>query len=194
MVVVWYLLMLVPVFAVVYFIWAYQKRAFDRAGASRERFEKLLGVGQPATAQREPAEPAAGIAGAAPTPIARERFLTRPEALLYYLLKAGAPGHEVFAHVALASVVGVAQGSAAPEREQQLRRLSLYQLDFVVCDKNMRVVAAVELESAQAAAAAGLQRFKADCLKAAGIRLVRVNPAALPRRDAVRALVLGGDG
>ena len=39
--------------------------------------------------------------------------------------------------------------------------------------------------------AAGEQRFKADSLKAAGIGLVRINLAALPRREEIRALVCG---
>jgi hypothetical protein len=80
---------------------------------------------------------------------------------------------------------------AASEREQQLRRLSPYQLNFVVCDKSMRIVAAVDIEAGGGADAAGIQQFKADYLKRAGIRLVRVNSTAMPRRDQVRSLVVG---
>jgi hypothetical protein len=46
----------------------------------------------------------------------------------------------------------------------------------------------VDFEAAGGADAAGIQQFKADYLKRAGIRLVRVNPAAMPKRDQVRAL------
>jgi hypothetical protein len=38
----------------------------------------------------------------------------------------------------------------------------------------------------------GDQRFKSDLLKQAGIRHVRVNPAALPRREQIGALIGGG--
>ena len=121
--------------------------------------------------------------------LARERFLGQAETLLYYLLKTGLPGYEVFASVSLAAVIN-ASGSGH-EREQQLRRLAQYRLDFVVCDKSMRIIAVVEVDSAVAAVGAGEQQFKADCLKRAGIRLVRVNPAALPKREQMRALVGG---
>jgi hypothetical protein len=104
-------------------------------------------------------------------------------------LKTGLPDHDIFASVSLASVVALP--ASASEREQQLRRLAPYQLDFVVCDKNMRIVAAVDFETAGGADTAGIQQFKADYLKGAGIRLVRVNPTAMPRRDQVRALVVG---
>lgn len=37
------------------------------------------------------------------------------------------------------------------------------------------------------------QDLKAECLNAAGIRLLRMDPAALPRREEVRTLVCGGN-
>ena len=72
-----------------------------------------------------------------------------------------------------------------------MRRLAQYLLDFVVCDKGMRIIAVVEVYPAVDAVGAGEQQFRADCLKRAGIRLVRVNPAALPKREEIRALVGG---
>ncbi len=120
---------------------------------------------------------------------ARERFLGPAETLLYYLLKTGLSGCEVFANVSLASVVSAS--GAGREREQQLRRLAQYRLDFVVCDKSMRIIAVVEVDSAVDVVGPGEQQFKADCLKRAGIRLVRVNPAALPKREQIRELVGG---
>lgn len=47
------------------------------------------------------------------------------------------------------------------------------------------------LLAAAGVGAAADQRFKSDLLKQAGIRLVRVNPAAFPRREQVRALIHG---
>ena len=191
---------------IAYSIWNYRKKSAAREAASQQRFAELLReqaaasgrpVPAPATAARAPAQ--APISHAAPAPpapapaavaaAARERFLGQHETLLYLLLKTGLPDHEIFANVSLASVAALP--AAASEREQQLRRLSPYQLNFVVCDKSMRIVAAVDIEAAGGADAAGIQQFKADYLKRAGIRLVRVNPAAMPRRDQVRGLVVG---
>jgi len=203
----WFLVLLAAAAVIAYSIWNYRKKAAAREAASRQRVEELLRAQTPAhprTATAPAAVPAAAspapasappAAAAPPTaaaPPARERFLGQPETLLYYLLKTGLPDHEIFANVPLASVIG--SPASGNEREQQLRRLAPYQLNFVVCDKSMRIIAAVDVEAGGAADAAGVQQFKADSLKQAGIRLVRVSPAAMPRRDQVRALISGGPG
>jgi uncharacterized protein DUF2726 len=207
----WLVFLLVCVAVIAYFVWDFRKKVAAREAASKQRFEELLreqasGSARPAppaapaaapASRAAPAAPAAAaVSAAAPVPAtaaaaARERFLGQHETLLYLLLKTGLPDHEIFASVSLASVMALPAGAA--EREQQLRRLAPYQLDFVVCDKSMHVVAVVDMETAGGADAAGVQQFKADYLKRAGIRLVRVNPAAMPRRDQVRGLVVGGN-
>ena len=199
----WYLFLLVAAGIIVFVVWSSRKQIAAREAASKARLERMLRAPVQPVAQAEPAPTAAAASPSAPfaslavpalakAPVAvpaRERFLGQAETLLYYLLKTGLPGYEVFANVSLASVIG-ASGSGH-EREQQLRRLAQYRLDFVVCDKSMRILAVVEMDSAVAAVGAGEQQFKADCLKRAGIRLVRVNPAALPKREQIRALVGG---
>jgi len=195
----WFLLFLLILAAVIgYFVWDFRRKTAAREAAASKRFAEMMRAPAPAPAHPEPSPAtapapqelaAAKVPGVAATRPATERFLGQAQTLFYYLLKTGVPEMEVFANVSLASVVG-APGSVS-EREQQLRRLAQYQLDFVVCDKSMRVIAAVEMESAGSAEAAGTQRFKADCLKEAGIRLVRVSPAAPPRREQIRSLVRG---
>jgi intracellular sulfur oxidation DsrE/DsrF family protein len=191
-----------------YAVWNFQKKTAAREAAAQQRFAELMrgqgsAGGQPTSAPAPtaaasasvpvshavPAAPAAASAASAAAVTARERFLGQHETLLYLLLKTGLPDHEIFANVSLAAIVALP--ASGGEREQQLRRLAPYQLDFVVCDKSMRVIAAVDFEAAGGADAAGIQQFKADYLKRAGIRLVRVNPAAMPKRDQVRALVIG---
>ena len=201
---VWYLFLLVAAGIIVLVVWNFRKQIAAREAASKARFERMLRAPAQPAAPAEPAPTAAAASPSAPfaslavpalakAPVAvpaRERFLGQAETLLYYLLKTGLPGYEVFANVSLASVIG-ASGSGH-EREQQLRRLAQYRLDFVVCDKSMRIITVIEMDSAVAAVGAGEQQFnKADCLKQAGIRLVRVNPAALPKREQIRALVGG---
>ena len=172
-------------------IWDYQRKSAIREAASRERFEQVFKE-KLLTAPPEPAR----VAPATYTPpIAiprrvKERFLEPPETLIYYLLRAGIPDHAVFAKVPLASFVS-ASGAAA-DREYQTRQLSQHHVDFVVCDRNMRVVAGLELRhAAGVAAAAGNSRFVAETLRAVGIRLVEIDGAALPRREEIRKLVLG---
>ena len=193
----WYVLLLATVGVVVYAVWNFRRKAAERKAASQARFEKMFkGEAQLAPELQPPfptaaeSSPSAESPPAAAQPVAAERFLGKAESLLYYLLRSGLPDAEVFAGVSLARVLS-ATGNGR-DREQQLRRLSQYQLDFVVCDKSMRVVAVVEVETAAGAGAAGDQRFKSDVLKQAGIRVVRINPAELPRREQVGALVNGG--
>lgn len=199
----WYLFLLFAAGIIFFGVWSSRKQIAAREAASKARFERLLNAPAQPAAPADPAQPAAAASPSTPSPSlavpapakapaaapARERFLGQAETLLYYLLKTGLPDYEVFAKVSLASVIS-ASGSGH-EREQQLRRLAQYRVDFVVCDKSMRIIAVVEMDSAVAAVGAGEQQFKVECLKRAGIRLVRVNPAALPKRDQVRALVGG---
>jgi hypothetical protein len=130
--------------------------------------------------------PSPAAAPAAPV-ASRERFLTQPETLAYYLLKAGLPGYEIFPHVGLASVLVIPEAATGHSLDQA-RRAGRYELDFVVCDKNMRVVAAVRLNGRPAGTDG---EWAEGRLAAAGIRVVKVNPAALPRREQMGALVLG---
>lgn len=192
----WFLFLLAVAGGVAFAIWNFHRKTAARKFASEARFEKIFkGPAQvpanppPAAAPAESSAPAkAPPAASATPPAAAQRFLGQAESLLYYLLKAGLPDSEVFAGVSLARVVG----AAGEGREQQLRRLAQYQLDFVVCDKNMQVVAVVEVESAAGADAAGDRRVKSDLLKQAGIRLIRINPSALPQREQIRILIDGG--
>jgi hypothetical protein len=195
---VWTLFFFVVAGVIAVFVWDYRRKAARRNIASRERFDQAFGTksAPPAeTAQSGvravtpvPAPPP--VAAAAQTFLARERFLSQPGTLIYRLLKAGLPDHEIFSNVPLASLLDVP--GKGYEREQQVRRLLQYQMDFVVCDKSMRIVAAVELEQAAGAGPGGERRFKEECFQASGIRLVRINPAGAPRHDEMRDLVLGG--
>jgi hypothetical protein len=197
----WYLFLLAAAGGIGYAIWNYRRKTAAAKAASEARFEKMFKGQAQVSANPQPSSSAAApaselpasastpTAAAAPPPAAARRFLGSAESLIYYLLKAGLPDFEVFAGVSLARVIG-APGDGR-DREQQLRRLAQYQLDFVICDKGMRVVVVVDLESAGGAGSVGDQKFKSDILGQAGIRVVRVNPAAPPRRESVRALIIG---
>ena len=181
-------------------IWNYRRNAPRREAASRERFEQLLKTGTaPAIPAAPPAAPAIAVtpqtapaSEAAPEAAvayaARQRLLSQPEKLVYYLLRTGLPDLEVFPKVPLAAVID--SPATGYDREQQLRRLARQVLDFVVCDKEMKMVVAVQL-AAIGPEAVIAQRIRSECLKSAGIRLVTLQPAALPKRAEVRAFILG---
>lgn len=191
---IYYLLALVPFALLGYVLWAYRRKAAEKEAARQERLVLLMGetqrdVGQVAAAAGTPPPPEALPARKGPVWVARERFLSQPEAVVYYLLKTALRrDHEIYVHVALAAVVTVGESMPGFEREARLRRLAQHELSFVVCDKSLRVVAALDLDQE---ATASDRELKAECLKSVGIRLVRVDPTALPPRDAIRDLIYG---
>jgi hypothetical protein len=189
---VWFLFFAAVVIVVAVFAWDYRKKAAKREAVSRQR---MLQVMKPGALVAAPAATTPEAAAAEPVPEAppiaykaNERMLSQPETLLYLLLRSGIPDHEIFPKLSLAAVV-VAPGTGY-DREQQVRRLSRHQLDFVVCDKAMRVVAAVQL-AAVGPEAVVAQRIREECLGSAGIRVVTIDPAGLPKRSEIRALVCG---
>jgi hypothetical protein len=187
----WFLFIVVPGAALGYFVWSYRRKAAERDAESEARFRKLL---EPAAAAGLPqAPPAAAVRASSVSSPPAQPFVTRgaliegPGKLLYYLLKTGLPEHEVLARVSLAAVVEV-PGAARDSAEQ--RRLAQQVLDFVVCDKTFRPVAAVELTRSGGALAAEAAKYKTTCLASAGIHHIALAADALPKKDALRALVL----
>lgn len=193
----YWLLGLAPVVAVAYLVWAYRKKAAAKAVARRERFERLFGASLPRVATSDAVSNAGEMAalrrsatpasGKAPSYARKERLLDPAQAQLFELLKTTLPDYEVLVRVSLAAMIEVHSTTQGREREQRLRALAQHVVDCVVCAKDMHVIAAVDLEAGSSAES----RFKSACLKAADVRYVCVNPGALPKREAVRALVVG---
>ena len=196
---IYYLLALVPFALVGYVLWAYHRKAAEKEALSHERMALLMGETQRELIQNDTAPaatpekkapaatPVQALAGKAPEWERRERFLSKSEAVVYYLLKTALRrDHEIYVHVALSAVVRVGEKVPAFEREQRLRRLAQQEITFVVCDKALHVIAALELTEYLTEIDA---EFKAECLRRAGIRVIQLDAAALPPRDAIRALV-----
>jgi hypothetical protein len=192
----WVLFLLVLGCVIGVFVWDYRKKAARRESARKERFDQIFrkkaGAAPPEAASAAAVQPAVAPATEPAGFSARERFLDRPQALVYLLLKTGMPEHQVFANVTLASVVSPQVSGF--DRQQQERRLAACRLGFVVCDREMRIVAVVEVGTPGGGDPSGMERYKSDCLKAAGVRQVCVDPSALPSREALRMLVGGGTG
>jgi len=196
------LLVLIPVAGIAYIIWDHRRKTAERNAAAASRLHELLGTaaqrqraedaGSPAAATTAaPAAARAEEAPAAPLYASRDRVLTPPQTLLYYLLKTGLPDHIIFARVTLASVLEAGPGLSGFAREEQIRRLAALTVDFVVSDKNMKPVVVVEIATPDQAGAAQADRASARTrLTAAGVRYLELDPKQLPRKDAIRAVVL----
>lgn len=190
------LLLLIPVFAVVYIVWDHRRKTAQRDAANTQRLEGMLGVAthtsrlpQAQTAAPAGAMPAARSATPSVSYVRRNRLLSPPQTLLYYLLRRGLPDHLVFAQMTLASVLDTAPAVADHARSEMARRLADHGVDFVIADKRMQPVAVLKLIATDGSRneLSSMQRWVAE----AGIRYVELDAHALPPKESIRAVVLG---
>lgn len=198
-----WLMWITPVVAIAGIVWYSRRKIAAREAASAARLNEFLEQ----AAAKDPAAPRAvatvtpaSVASSAPARInaapraagiaLRERLLTPPQTALYYLLKSGLPDHEVLAQVSVAALIELPGVVGSFEAEARHRRLAGAASDFVVCDKAFKAVAVVQCGARTGAAADTLALVRAGC-ESAGLRWVAIAPEALPRRETVRAVVLG---
>jgi hypothetical protein len=123
----------------------------------------------------------------------KTRFLNKSESLLYYLLKTAVPLHEVFPRMRLADVLEVQPGPQSFDRQRAFRKIEDYFVDFVVCEKDMKIVAVIELDEQPATddmRRKKLDQFKQECIEAAGIRYYRFPHDDMPRYRELRDLLI----
>lgn len=193
----WYVVALIWIALVAGIFWAYNRRRRAAVSTRTKELSALLLEAQTAkkAVAAAVAAPAAGeVINPAATTVTsyarRPKLLGKSDGWLYLLFRAGLPDHEVFANVALADVVEPAASLRGYDREQAARRLAQSIINVVVCNRQLEVVAAVMYPASEPAREEA-QRFAEFCLRAAGIRIVQIDPAALPRHHQIRALVYG---
>lgn len=167
------------------------KKSEETRAAELEEFiaayrrEKTTGQLQPVVASAQPAvapfaAPTATTTGARAVK-ARAAFLSGPARLAFLVLKAGLPDHHVFAHTRVSDLV---DGTHPPA-------LANLAIDLLVCNKDLGIVAAVDLNSGTQSDAL-LAREKEQRLGSVGIRYLRLAPGAFPKPAEVRKLIYGG--
>jgi hypothetical protein len=191
------LLLLVPVVAVAYVVWDYLRRTARRDAATAERLHEVINIAAqvPRAIQERTVRSDTDLRdseGGAPivSYVRRERLLSAPQTLLYYMLKNELPDQLVFAEMTLASVLETAPGVAEHARPELARRLRDHKIDFIVSDKRMHAIAALKLNSPAEEARNELSSAQ-RWLSEAGIRYVEIDARALPRKEAIRTIVLG---
>jgi hypothetical protein len=124
----------------------------------------------------------------------RPRFLTKAESVVYLLLKAAFPRHDIFAKIRLADVLQVKIGPQGMERLRAFRKIANQHVGFVVCDKDSTIVAIVdsrEPDQVTNPRDQKLEVIKQRCLQAAQVKYICVYPPQLPRYRELREQVLG---
>ena len=191
------LLIVIPVAVIAYLVWDHKRKAAEREAVSAGRLQQIFEpIEQVRTARND-----LSIGAASDNPVEatrnraeyvrRERVLDPSRTLLYYLLRTALPDYVIFAQVALASVL-----EPSPQRAEHLRRETLASLDsrtvdFLVSDRNMQPLAVVQIVATTQASAA--TPSLESLLAAAGVRYIVFDAASLPRKDAIRGIILGDD-
>jgi hypothetical protein len=190
----WYVTAVVWIAVMVFIISRYNRKQRQRGAERATQMAALLAdlKANPRAALDAVDKPVAPVTAAAnPEFSKKQRLLPQRIALLYYVFRTGLPDHEIFAGLALGDVLDVASTAAGAPREQLARRLAQQRLDLVVCTKQLEIIAAVVVSNAVPGPLAEGVQFATQCLQAAGVRVVSVDPAALPRHHQVRSLIYG---
>jgi hypothetical protein len=127
----------------------------------------------------------------------RPRFLTRAESVVYLLLNAAFPRHEIFARIRLADVLQVKIGPQGMERLRAFRKIANQHVGFVVCDRDMTIVAIVDAKEPDQVINPRDQKLeviKQRCLQAAQVKYLCVYPPQLPRYRELPEQILGPAG
>ncbi len=121
-------------------------------------------------------------------PFSVKKPLTRVEQLLYFRLIDALPDLIVLAQVPLSGFLRVRKGQTWHEWHN---RISQKSIDYLVCERDFRVVMAVELDDAShdSPTRAHADATKSRALTAAGVTLIRWRTTALPDQAAIRAIV-----
>jgi hypothetical protein len=201
----WFLVTLAWIASVAGIFWAYGRKRRQSSSARAKELESLMvqvqmGARAVATTTSAPAvtattaavaPAAAPVAAVVNTSVRKSRVLGAADTLLYRLFRAGLPDHEIFANLTLADVVEPAPTLRGFERDQALRKLAQQRVNLVVCNKQLAVVAVVLLSESKPALPSRDDAYVKSSLLAAGVRIVRIEPAAMPRHHQIKALVYG---
>ena len=132
-----------------------------------------------------------GTSTSGPWPFSLRKPLTEPEQVLYFRLCRALPDHMILAQVVLTRFLGIKRGHDSRAWNNRINRMSI---DFLICNKDASVIAAIELDDAshQRSDRVSADEKKEKALSAAGVRLLRWTVGAMPDESAIQVAVLSG--
>ena len=186
----WFLIGLAWIAMIVGVIMFYRRKQRQRDAGRAEKLAALMAdlKSGPVTADSRPAAPPAAASPAATRAEFRkkQRLLPQSTALIYYVFRTGLPDHEIFTGLTLADVL---ETDPATMASGKAGKLLAQRLDLVVCTRQLEVVAGVVIGGGEVIGAGA--DYVGECLRGAGIRILRIDPKAAPRHHQVRELVYG---
>lgn len=130
-----------------------------------------------------------GHAGRDHWPLYSKPLLTERETDFYRRLEVMYPEHRIFVQVALSQLLEVSPGTR--DRRSIRNRFNQLVADFVLCRRDLSVVAVIELDDSSHAAPnrQKADRRKANALESAGLRLVRIPAGPIPSAADLRRMI-----
>jgi very-short-patch-repair endonuclease len=121
-------------------------------------------------------------------PFYAKKPLSEPEQVLYFRLVEALPEHIILAQVQLSRLLGVKKGNNNATWNNRINRMSV---DFVVCNKDSSIVAAIELDDSthQREDRQSADAKKDKALSSAGVRIVRWHVKSIPDVTAIQIAV-----
>ncbi|MCL2309267.1 MAG: DUF2726 domain-containing protein [Proteobacteria bacterium] len=123
----------------------------------------------------------------------KPRFLSKIETIAFHHLKKAVPQHEVLAHVRLLDLFQLTAEGEDEKWLEAFRRIAYLDVSFVVCDGDMVIIAAIDLENPAIAADERLTRLhqaKRLALQTAHVRYISFDPMHPPTEQELRQMVL----
>ena len=118
---------------------------------------------------------------------ARNALLSSPEQQLYWLLVKALPENVVMAQVAFSQIL-IARGGDSKENFSKFSRAKQKVADFVVCSKEFKMLAVIELDDSSHSRDKDERRDA--ILKEAGLRTMRWNVRGMPDAAEIRRALL----
>jgi uncharacterized protein DUF2726 len=175
-------------FVIIYGMVMRRRRASGRAGTAGDTADTAAQWTEGETTR---------LLSSAETPglyLLRPRFLSKAENVVYMLLRAAFPRQEIFARVRLSDVLQVKIGPQGMERLRAFRKIADQQVGFLLCDRDMTILAIIDTKEADAVVNPRDQKLeiiKQRCLQAAQVKYICVYPPQLPRYRELREQILG---
>jgi len=119
-------------------------------------------------------------------PYYAKKPLSQSEQILYFRLVEALPEHFILAQVQLSQLLGVKKGHNFQTWHNRINRMSA---DFVVCNKDSRIIAVIELDDAthQRSDRQIADAKKDQALASAGVHILRWHMKSIPDIDLIQA-------
>jgi hypothetical protein len=171
-----------------------EKKSASSSASELEQFvaayrrEKMMAGNATSSGAAAPSTPPATTQSVQPPVKVREVFLAGAAKVLFLVLRAGLPDHHIFANTRLADVI---QLSGQPTTPQARAHFAQGRIDFIVCDKNLSIIALIDLIDG-ARPDDALKRALEPQFATGAVRYLRVASNAIPKPVDVRQLVYPG--